>query len=144
LENESRREGLKVKVGSSVRGVSFSPDNRRLAGAFNDGRVRVWDLATGQEVFAVQAAPITANPHGFSMILATFSPDGKYLASWGETEQTIQLWDAQTGKSVRTLRGHTSWVAGAAFSPDGRRIAAGGKSLQVWNATPLPRTEPER
>ena len=37
----------------------------------------------------------------------------------------MKLWDARTGKAIRTFPGDTSFRR-VAFSPDGRLIAAGG------------------
>ena len=34
-----------------------------------------------------------------------FSPDGKQLAS-GSEDETVPLWDVETGACVRTLEGH--------------------------------------
>ena len=41
-------------------------------------------------------------------------------------DQTVKLWDLQTGVELNTLRGHESGVWTVAFSPDGRRLASGG------------------
>ncbi|MFW5766414.1 MAG: WD40 repeat domain-containing protein, partial [Coleofasciculus sp.] len=35
----------------------------------------------------------------------SFSPDGKALVS-GSLDNTIKLWDVQTGKEITTLNGH--------------------------------------
>merc|ERR1712000_196373 len=40
-------------------------------------------------------------------------------------DQTIRLWDAQTGYCTKTLRGHTEWVRTVAVSPVNVLISAG-------------------
>jgi len=68
----------------------------------------------------------------------SFSPYGKRLASAGY-DQTVKVWDAQTGQEALTLKGHTSQVESVSFSPDGKRLAsAGDGTVRVWDATPLP------
>jgi hypothetical protein len=44
------------------------------------------------------------------------SADGKRLLT-GSGDRTLQLWDADTGKSLRVFKGHTDCVNGAALSP---------------------------
>ena len=50
-----------------------------------------------------------------------FSPDGRRLATGGE-ENTVKIWDVQTGRELHTLRGHNGDVYAVAFSPDGRPV----------------------
>ena len=44
--------------------------------------------------------------HGSIVGSVCFSPDGKTLAS-GSWDNTIKLWNVETGELVRTLTGHT-------------------------------------
>jgi WD40 repeat protein len=79
-----------------------------------------------------------------------FRPDGRRLIS-GSIDGTVKVWDAATGRLVRTLDPVPGWmralsksaffpVMSVAYSPDGRRIAAGGLSVTlkgvvyVWDA----------
>ena len=47
-----------------VQDVSFSPDGQRVVSGSNDGTVRVWEVATGQEVSCLQQEhPVVAVVH---------------------------------------------------------------------------------
>ena len=73
--------------------------------------------------------------HG-SVNSVAFSPDGRHIVS-GSRDDTIQVWDAQTGAQVgNPLQGHTDSVKSVAFSPDGRHIVSGSRdqTIQVWDA----------
>ena len=62
-----------------------------------------------------------------------FSPDGKQLAS-GSEDETVPLWDVETGACVRTLEGHGDFVTSVCFSPDGRLVASGSgdQTVNLW------------
>src|SRR5262249_48083991 len=66
--------------------VAFSPDGRRLVSAGADHAVKVWDLATGQEILALTG-------HTAQFTVAAFSPDGKRVASASGKGCAVLLWD---------------------------------------------------
>ena len=45
------------------------------------------------------------------------------LASAGYDE-TVRVWDVDTGAQLHTLLGHTDFVGWVAFSPDGKKVAS--------------------
>jgi WD40 repeat protein len=115
--------------GHGALGVSYSPDGKRLATSWSDGKVRVWDMETG-------AATQTFQAHTGNVTDIVCSPDGKLLASAGGDDQTVRIWDAKTLKELHTLAGHAKVIYRLHFSPDSRLVvsASADNTAQVWDA----------
>jgi len=118
-----------------IRAVVFSRDGQHLASASGDGVVKLWDAARLHEKQEPRLSLRAWVPGPCSNV--AFSTDGRRLATGGE-EYTVILWDVQTGKELRTLRGHNGDVYTVAFSPDddGRWIASAGEdsTVKVWDS----------
>jgi WD40 repeat protein len=125
---------LKGPVGF-VRALAFSPDDRWLASAGEDGTVKLWEVATGRELHTLRG-------HGDAVTGVAFSPDGQTLASAGSGYDII-LRDVATGRELRRLKAQYVGTYGSAvsvvitdvaFSADGRRlIAAGREHVSVFD-----------
>ena len=78
--------------------VAVAPDGSWLASGGEDGTVRIWDAATGQE-----RAALTGHTGGVAAVAV--APDGSWLASGG-ADGTVRIWDAATGQERAALTGH--------------------------------------
>ncbi len=98
----------------NVGNLSYSPDGRLLAaGNYLNPTVTVFNTATLEQV-----AELDSGETGV-INAATFSPDGKWLATAGSVDDdAITLWDTATFKPVKQLTGHTEPVRMLSFAPN--------------------------
>ena len=74
------------------------------------------------------------------MYAASYAPNGAMIATGG-FDHTVKLWEAATGRELRTLEGHQNIVLSLAVSPDGFSVVSGANdnTLKLWD---LPSDKP--
>jgi WD40 repeat protein len=82
---------------------------------------------------------VVANLKGHSepVYSVVFTPDGRHVVT-GSFDNTLKIWDAATGKEIKTFggpTGHQNLVLSVAVSPDGRLIASGSSdnTAKIWD-----------
>ncbi|MFZ2615903.1 MAG: hypothetical protein WA077_07950 [Anaerolineae bacterium] len=80
--------------------------------------------------------PSAQQRHQGAVNSAHFSPDGGRIVS-ARADDSVRIWDGETGALLATLEGHTAGVWSAAYSPDGKRIvsASADQSVRIWVST---------
>jgi RNA polymerase sigma factor (sigma-70 family) len=109
---------------------AFSPDGKCLAtvGVSGESSVKLWDIATGEEVCEIPRLSVRPS-------CLAFSPDGKLLAT--NTFGLVRFWDSGSGREVGQGLEHdraSRPTDALAFAPDGKTIATGDfGAIMLWD-----------
>jgi WD40 repeat protein len=115
-----------------VYGVDWRADGAVFAAACGDRQVRLFDR---------QGKPLRdCQGHSRPVLAVRFLPGGQLLSA--ARDQSIRLWDAETGRAVRSLDNHTAAATGLAVRPG---VAEGAppwvasigadRTLRFWQPT---------
>jgi WD40 repeat protein len=100
--------------------LSMSADDRWLAVAGKDGKIRVWSLEQPNK------KPIELCCHNKAVTTVLFHPTNKQILASGGVDKRVYLWDiSRPDKAVRDYNGHDHTIQSLAFSQDGQWLAAG-------------------
>jgi WD40 repeat protein len=112
--------------------TAFSPDGKIVAIACGHERcVRRWSADDGTEL----GKPLG---HTWPIWVLAFSPDGKWLATGGgsddESQGQASLWNASSGKSTGIVLAPNGHVRALSFSADSRRLlTVSAKGAILWD-----------
>lgn len=133
----------RIRTPCAVYALALSPDGSRLLVAdricgpgwsvigddldVDQAKLRLYDVATGDELFAIDSEPAQA---------LVFAPNGNdaWVGGVGR-DSVIRKLDLRSGELGQTLRGHTDDVTSLASSPDGDRLVSTSRdgTTRLWN-----------
>jgi WD40 repeat protein len=107
--------------------LAWSPDGRTLAAAGGlpggFGEVCLWDTTAW-------GTPWVAREHADTIYGLSWRPGTREFAT-ASIDKSVRIWNADTGKPLRTLKDHADAVFGIAYSPDGKWLATGSADRSV-------------
>jgi WD40 repeat protein/serine/threonine protein kinase len=125
--------------------VAIDPSGRYALSGGWDAKVHVWDLLAGCSVRVLSG-------HTGHIRAVAFTHDGRFALSAAGTnpfrkgavpDNTVRIWDLNSGRCVRILRGHATGVQDIAVTPDGEyllsvsgayeRSGAIDNTLRIWH-----------
>ncbi|ETO25624.1 hypothetical protein RFI_11513, partial [Reticulomyxa filosa] len=127
----------------TINSIRFSSDGQRVVSSSHDQTIRIWNIASGQQLqtdktirlWDVELGKELMRLEGHSGWIwsVCFSSDGKNIASCS-TDETIRIWDVNSGKEIQQLIGHLNTVLCVQFSPDDKMIVSSSSdnTIGIW------------
>lgn len=142
-----------------VRTVSLSPDEKLISSGFDDGTIEIASFSEfvgSLSYFPIFYFQLSTTGHRYniescfggyhrfrefhghtdSVSSVNFSPDGKTVVS-GSDDNTVRVWDTESGDQISVMTGHTDSINSVNFSPDGKFVVSGStdNTVRIWDAT---------
>src|SRR5258707_9377264 len=112
----------------AAKGKQLQENAAHLQEAYEEFKKARWQLPSLPTDLPEHVARIFGDAklrHNHVVESLAFSPDGKYLVTASD-DGIVKVWDAPTGRDLRTYRGHKDKVSTVAVSSDNKTVASAG------------------
>ncbi len=118
----------------SVWSVAYSSDGKMALSGSRDTHIILWNLETGSEIRRLDG-------HSAAVRAVVFGPDdqtalsasGNMAARGLAVDNSLILWDLNTGAEIRQFKGHDEAVRSLVLSADGTQaLSAADDNLLIW------------
>jgi WD40 repeat protein/serine/threonine protein kinase len=116
-------EGISLNRGRSPLTLLWDSQGKQFAAGHRSETVDIWSDG--------HSPPHAYGGHHGTVRAIAFHPFGELLATSGNRDPAVKLWDTATGDLIALLREPANAHA-AAFSSDGQFLAAGGADRTIW------------
>jgi WD40 repeat protein len=114
--------GVNRSPTAQVTSLGFSPSGSLLAAGYEDGTVRVWDVASARERRMLIA-------HTDRIVATDFAPDTRTLVTCA-ADGEVKLWSIERAEEIGSFLATTA-VKGVHFAADGETLAVVSEASQV-------------
>ncbi len=118
---------LTILNSNVVHSIAISSNGKMIISGDEDGKVKVWNLTTGELVRICDSC-------SSSIYSVAISSNGKMIVS-GDEDGKVKIWNLTTGELVRTFTGHSGSIHSVAVSSDSQIIATGSRdtTVRLWD-----------
>ena len=117
IEEQIKLSGHKWHVsclGFSINGVYFA------SGSW-DKQIRIWDLRV---LTSSKTLGDDDKGHKAPVTSVSWFPNIEFLLASGSADNTIRIWNSESGERLSLLEGHTEWVLGTSFNYNGTVLSS--------------------
>ncbi len=118
---------------SGMLSATYSPDGNRFATGLMNGKISIYQTSNWEKIQTLIGYTDEIDERD-DMYSITFNPEGTQLAS-GSADETVRLWDVETGATLHTFSFDAGWCTALTFNPQGDQLIAGGMdhTVRLWD-----------